>query len=135
MVKYAQHIERGTDLAWLIYRVSCSAFIFGIGLRVWSIATNGWYMLSGRISESVPVRQDMTVKKGAETTHTTEPRPAICTVLAVVIFIRSVLFSPIQHDKSRLINICLLSIPFLVKEREHQFLLSSQYSTQHVALQ
>ena len=29
--------------------------------------------LSGRISESVPVRQDMTVKKGAETTHTTAP--------------------------------------------------------------
>ena len=30
-------------------------------------------MWSGGISESVPVREDMTVKKGTETAHTTNP--------------------------------------------------------------
>jgi hypothetical protein len=50
------------------------------------IADNGWYMLSGRISKSVSVRQGMTVKKGAETTHTTEPAMqfAICYQLGFI---------------------------------------------------
>ncbi|WP_321376037.1 hypothetical protein [uncultured Draconibacterium sp.] len=52
---------------------------------------NGWYMLSGRISESVPVRQlaDTELRNDPEVSgrswRTTDPRPAICTVLQAVV--------------------------------------------------
>ena len=45
---------------------------------------NGWYMLSGRISERVPVRRTRNCDARIRSWHTTEPRPAICTVLPQV---------------------------------------------------
>ncbi len=46
------------------------------------VAANGWYMLSGRISESVPVRRTRNCDARIRRWRTTEPRPAICTVLS-----------------------------------------------------
>jgi len=42
---------------------------------------NGWYMLSGRISERVPVRRTWNCETRIRSWRTNEPRPAICTLL------------------------------------------------------
>ena len=49
-------------------------------MAILNIATNGWYMLSGRISESVPVRRTRNCETRIRSWRTTKPRPAICTV-------------------------------------------------------
>jgi hypothetical protein len=48
---------------------------------------NGWYMLSGRISKNIPVRRTRNCETGIRSWRTTEPRPAICTVLAGRVFV------------------------------------------------
>ena len=48
-------------------------------LSSFNIGANGWYMLSGRISESVPVRRTRNCDARIRSWRTTEPRPAICT--------------------------------------------------------
>ena len=47
---------------------------------------NGWYMLSGRISESVPVRRTRNCDARIRSWRTTKPRPAICTLLCLVFY-------------------------------------------------
>ena len=49
--------------------------------RCSNLTANGWYMLSGRISESVPVRRTRNCDARIHSWRTTEPRPAICTLL------------------------------------------------------
>jgi len=46
------------------------------------VELTGWCMLSGRISESVPVRRTRNGETRIRSWRTTEPRPAICTLLA-----------------------------------------------------
>ncbi len=50
------------------------------------LVANGWYMLSGRISGSVPVLRIRNCETRIRSWHTTKPRLAICTVLALVFF-------------------------------------------------
>ncbi len=48
---------------------------------------NDWYMLSGRISESVPVRRTRNCETRIRSWRTTEPCTAICTVLTAVFYV------------------------------------------------
>ena len=78
---------------WAKFRIYFSVTVFAVHLirqifyqfvvcsRFGKIATNGWYMLSGRISESVPVRRTRNCDARIRSWRTTEPRPAICTLL------------------------------------------------------
>jgi len=75
-----------------IYYLSCNNIIrnhFTYIIRkvlILNLVANGWYMLSGRISESVPVRRTWNCETRIRTWRTTKPRPAICTLLAIVFF-------------------------------------------------
>ncbi len=48
---------------------------------------NGWYMLSGRISESVPVRQDGTMLRESSVRHTKNPAMQFTICYATLFFI------------------------------------------------
>ena len=49
-------------------------------LLFFSMGGNVWYMLSGRISESVPVRRTRNCDAGIRSWRTTKPRSEICTL-------------------------------------------------------
>ena len=67
-----------------------------------NICANGWYMLSGRISESVPVRRTRNCDARIRSWRTTEPRPAICTLLYCVFY---------SIEKLNSISSIILSLP------------------------